>query len=379
MTFMLPFVYNLSVYGGISLMLFFVFLLQKDWLETPSKRILGGILFHFLAFFLAYALLSEDTSTDYLPLLMVLLYTLGPLIYTYVQSVYTKDFRFSKNFFSLFTPALVCGILVLILILLDRNVAYLYVLLALIGVGLVWWYTYLAYHSLSKFRQLIKEEYANPEKYNLAWLTNWLRAFVLLLFLDFLLGLAVSQSIWLQTYLPYNICIYACFLIYLGYQGTLQTSVFLPTRLQGKEEATLEKENNAAPANASYSFFRKEEIAIWTARLEKKVQEEELYREDTLSLRQLAEQMGLKDKHLSDLLNNHLQTNFYEYINQFRVAAFQSAVQAGQAEQFTLLALALQCGFSAKSSFNRIFKQHTGMTPSVYRAKFGPTASTETL
>jgi AraC-like DNA-binding protein len=36
-------------------------------------------------------------------------------------------------------------------------------------------------------------------------------------------------------------------------------------------------------------------------------------------------------------------------------------------DHLTLLAIAFECGFNSKSSFNNIFKQYTGYTPSEYK------------
>jgi AraC-like DNA-binding protein len=38
-------------------------------------------------------------------------------------------------------------------------------------------------------------------------------------------------------------------------------------------------------------------------------------------------------------------------------------------KNLTLLSIALDAGFNSKSSFNAIFKKHTGVTPSEYRDK----------
>ncbi|PIX09780.1 MAG: hypothetical protein COZ75_05015 [Flavobacteriaceae bacterium CG_4_8_14_3_um_filter_34_10] len=85
-----------------------------------------------------------------------------------------------------------------------------------------------------------------------------------------------------------------------------------------------------------------------------------------LSLAELAKLINSSDKKLSTLLNQNLQTNFYDYINSFRITAFKKNVAEGKLEQLSIVGLALQCGFKSKSSFYRAFKKETGMSPSQF-------------
>lgn len=209
---------------------------------------------------------------------------------------------------------------------------------------------------------------------DLRWLTNWLRALIVLLLLDFVVGIALSSSAASRPYVSLNMLSYLGFMLYIGYQGLVQSTVFLPkyllerTRPYNSNTSIEELVVSVVPPPASNPLFKDAgAIKQWTNKLQQTLQNQALYQDVTLSLRQLAEAVGLTDKQLSVLLNTHLQTNFYEYINQYRVAAFKRLVDEGKAKEFTLLALALECGFSSKSSFNRIFKQQTGITPSAYK------------
>lgn len=58
--------------------------------------------------------------------------------------------------------------------------------------------------------------------------------------------------------------------------------------------------------------------------------------------------------------------NFRKVINQYRVAYFIDLVDKGQHNEMSLLGLALESGFNSKASFNRIFKEQKGSTPSEY-------------
>ncbi len=66
------------------------------------------------------------------------------------------------------------------------------------------------------------------------------------------------------------------------------------------------------------------------------------------------------------MINARLQKTFYDYINAHRVEAFTQLVSDPAQRRYTLLALAFQCGFNSKSSFNRNFKKVMGESPSDY-------------
>ncbi|MCB0287465.1 MAG: AraC family transcriptional regulator, partial [Calditrichaeota bacterium] len=56
------------------------------------------------------------------------------------------------------------------------------------------------------------------------------------------------------------------------------------------------------------------------------------------------------------------------FVNNFRVKEVQARMLDQENSDYTLLAIAMDAGFSSKSSFNRIFKKHTGLTPSQFLA-----------
>jgi AraC-like DNA-binding protein len=69
-------------------------------------------------------------------------------------------------------------------------------------------------------------------------------------------------------------------------------------------------------------------------------------------------------------LNKNLNINFYTLINDYRVAEVQEKLKGKESKKYTLLAMAEDSGFQSKASFNRIFKNKTGMSPSKYRQMY---------
>lgn len=100
------------------------------------------------------------------------------------------------------------------------------------------------------------------------------------------------------------------------------------------------------------------------------MEEHESYRDNQLTLTRLAEAVGLSTHHLSEVLNQHEGKNFYQFVNEYRINYIRKQLQNNPSAK--ILDVALDAGFASKSTFNAVFKQFTGVTPSHYRDKLVP-------
>ena len=98
--------------------------------------------------------------------------------------------------------------------------------------------------------------------------------------------------------------------------------------------------------------------------------EGKIYLNATLTLNDLARELGTNRTYLSNYLNQELHTTFYEYVNQWRV---RRAKELLQGTNMHLEEVALQSGFNSMSSFRRYFSAQTGMSPIEYRKRNGGT------
>jgi AraC-like DNA-binding protein len=92
------------------------------------------------------------------------------------------------------------------------------------------------------------------------------------------------------------------------------------------------------------------------------------WRDSDLTLAALAERLATTPHRLSEVLNAQLGQSFYDFVNGYRVREVQRRILAGEAQRVTMLTLALDAGFASKSTFNLVFKKHTGQTPSDFRS-----------
>lgn len=88
-----------------------------------------------------------------------------------------------------------------------------------------------------------------------------------------------------------------------------------------------------------------------------------------LSINEVASQLGCTEMELSQLLNSHMKVNFANFINVYRVKEIKLRLNQENLSKYTLKALSEQCGFNSKTTFYRVFKNVSGMTPMEYCKK----------
>jgi AraC-like DNA-binding protein len=91
------------------------------------------------------------------------------------------------------------------------------------------------------------------------------------------------------------------------------------------------------------------------------------YLDPDLSLDQLATQLQIKPRVLSQIINETLKKNFFDFVNYYRIEEAKHIFDHPEDPKITVLEVLYQVGFNSKSSFNTIFKKETGLTPSAYR------------
>lgn len=92
---------------------------------------------------------------------------------------------------------------------------------------------------------------------------------------------------------------------------------------------------------------------------------EKLYQEPTFSRADLAREVGTSENTLSRVINSAFGKSFPRLLNDFRV---EDAKRMLQDPDIPIQVLAFEAGFNSLASFNRVFREVTGETPSRYRA-----------
>ncbi len=142
---------------------------------------------------------------------------------------------------------------------------------------------------------------------------------------------------------------------------------FYYRRIQKNPAETLIPEKIKAPEEKyKNSNMTPEECKRLTDKLEAAMRTEKPYTNPELKITDLALLLQVSSYTLSYLFNQHLNRNYYDYINDYRIAEFKHLTEKGEHSKYSLNALAELCGFGSRATFFRNFKKATGITPSEY-------------
>ncbi len=93
----------------------------------------------------------------------------------------------------------------------------------------------------------------------------------------------------------------------------------------------------------------------------------QLYLKPNLTIEEFAKQVGIHYREVSSIINKEFNTNFFEFVNEYRVKKAKSLLQDPANAERTILEILLESGFNSKSSFHRFFKRYTGMSAADFR------------
>lgn len=96
---------------------------------------------------------------------------------------------------------------------------------------------------------------------------------------------------------------------------------------------------------------------------------EKPFLEPELTLSDLSERCGIPVHYLSQILNENLNRNFYNFINSYRIEEAKRMLSDPEERNLTILEVLYTVGFNSKSVFNTAFKRFAGMTPTDFKKK----------
>lgn len=339
----------------------------------------------------------------YLPLQQTLL--IGPVVYFFTQSLLNPRFKFTKQQWIHFIPAIVYLLFSIIVFVTDYFILKSYFFYAngrdkdfdtwyqLVGFFSLLTYAILSIRYYLLYQKFIYQFISFADQTAMKWVRNCLIIFIIMLFIQFVFFILFPNwGSFLQKWWYYFA--FASLLYYIGLNGYTNNikgvSPFFILKLPHTSLIQLpdvspitfsekyidfnqehDTEDTSLKESTNQVLYADEQIAVWRTKLEHVLVNEALFKNPELTLLHLAQVLNTHPTLISKMVNKGFNLNFNDWVNSYRIKAVIEKLTEKAYEKQTLLGISIDCGFNSKTSFNRSFRKFTGLSPKEFIQNLG--------
>ncbi len=332
-----------------------------------------------------------DLSQLYSAIVFPTLFLLCPCLWFYIEGITAeKPWKLNRKqirHFVLLWPALIFAVMIMLLpkdmytdIFIDDidvvaplaiATAISLLIMVMLWLGQCVYIVYRIIYRLVDYRKQLKNMFSNHDDKSLNWM-NWL---LFIAISTWLFSLATVFSSNLFDNFLFNIrteSLLSLLLVWsLAHFGLQQKPGLIGySENESVDIAVRNNDDNveiSSPMKYQRSALDNEQSNRIADKINNIMSKEALYLDSNLSLQKLANHLAISPNYISQTLNETLCTNFFDFINKWRIEAAKPKILANQD---SVLTIALEVGFNARSSFYKAFKQETGQTPSEFRKQY---------
>lgn len=225
---------------------------------------------------------------------------------------------------------------------------------------------FLSLRVIGKYQQAANNKFSDSNRTNLSWLRSTFLFFIVFMLLGTLNGF-IGVSPGAKYYYLFLTILLAVFFLFMN---RLMLKVL---RVPGIFSILTEDETkDIQPEIPKYgsSAVKEDEKKKVEEQLLDLMRKDKPYLDSELSLNELATRLSVKPKVLSQVTNEKLNQNFFDFINTHRIEEAKRLLAEPEDSKITVLEVLYEVGFNSKSSFNTLFKKNTGLTPSEFKKKY---------
>ncbi len=308
---------------------------------------------------------------------VVISMTYPPTLYLYSKYVTSDLIFFKRKDFLHFLPVLFCILLLLITInkyrvfnfreqLIQLNqLRWAKILLGSVFIITLWIYGVFAIIEIVKHKRQIPYNYSYISgKINLNWFLILIISFLVLYHINIIVSTLVENDLVHMnddTFRNITLLIFIYITSVWGYrQGQLFST---PDKVKLKVSIY----NNNDSGKYLKSKLDKNKAKKYLEKIVNFMVETQAWRDSELSVFKISTQTQIPKHHITQVLNEYLQKNFYAFVNEYRIEYAKSLIISPKYSSWSFEAIAEESGFNSKSSFYTFFKKYTGTTPREYK------------
>ena len=364
------------LYIGIAQSFFAGLMIATKRNPKIADRILAAWLF-LIAIEMGFALVNENIIRLYE--FVFIPFTYGPLLFLYVKFLTTEDWKFRWQYWLHFIPFIAVFITAFVFVgrpvlKMDNFFANDPFLSFRLIYGLSFFisittYSILSFIMINKHQQNVR----NIFSYRSARITlSWLKVVSISFYVTYVMLFIVGSYVIFKQELPYDPTIVSYFgLTFFAFAfsvyGIKQPEIFHEYYLEKKATEFIQQDATIPESKYERSGLKQKDASKYLDKLLHYMDDKKPFLDIDLTIHDLSATLKIPRHYLTQIINEKLNKNFYQFINEYRVEEVKRLIEEDKRKKYTLTSIAYDAGFNSKSSFNSVFKDITGLTPSQYR------------
>ena len=284
----------------------------------------------------------------------------APTIYFYLKAQINRDFKLKTKHLLPYVPYAIYFIINMIVFLKGKefieqwqkspNIHWLGWLETIVLWSMYVYYFYQSLKIYKEYRNWAETQFSETETISFAWLRNFIYLIIAgevfkytWNIADYIIDMPYENDWWWHLFTVGIIC-------YVGIRGYAQTQPrYLHFSSKNIEKLEIKTETKTEALTPNYVDL--------IPKIEKLFIIEKVFLEPELSLSELAKKLKTNSSLVSAAINQHYDKNFNDFVNQYRIKEFELQCKNPENKNYTKLAIALDCGFNSKATFNRALKK----------------------
>ncbi len=226
----------------------------------------------------------------------------------------------------------------------------------ILTIGLLLFATIAIWRMVRLYKNGLEQTQSAAIEYDPVWLRNLVWALIFALVITTIIEIwATVTSLAYDTAFPFQVLIMTL-VAWISIEATWRLTTEFPKI--GSMDGELESQSNPSRNWEDEAKHLKD-----------KVVSEAWFLEPRLSIRDLASRLGTNETYVSRMLNQGSGQSFNRFINELRIEHAKNLLS--ETSQ-SVLNIAYDSGFNSKATFNRVFKDISGQTPSQFKTSQNP-------
>ncbi|CAH0991197.1 hypothetical protein SIN8267_01299 [Sinobacterium norvegicum] len=378
---------TIAGFGGLLGLLLALALYAVNGRNRYANRILASFVAVSSLYLVALVPLHGNFSSPYwlveiIELVAMTLFLSGPILYSYVRAMTTPGFRLGQRDIIHMLPFFLLVLSSLLhmatnhhpiddatTISVNSNSIGYASLLGICHYLLLTLYMLLSLRCLRRYQRRLPNQFSSLQGVSLQWLY---------ILVSLCLGLAViggsiaiariatDFDFWPRA--VYSISLMLTLYYTIAFKAITQPIIFNDMTFNNSLNNHCVADNTP-PAQPQYltSSLTQAQAVLYRQQLEQVMSKQQPYLNNELRLGDLSALTDIPANHLSQVLNQQYEQNFFEFINRHRIEQAKQLLTSPEHGELSMLEVAMQAGFNSQSAFYKQFKLHVAQTPAQYR------------